>query len=183
STSLENSSLEEREHGVEQPQESLYQLYLAAIIESSDDAIIGKTLDGIITSWNPAAERLYGYTAQEIVGKPIATIVPNELRDDLAVIMQQLKAGKKIDHHETTRMRKDGTYINVSVTISPIKDASEKIIGASTIARDITGQKKAEEREQFLSEVSKVLASTLDYQTTLSHIARLVVPHLADWFT
>lgn len=113
-TSLEKIPQDEGAHGIDQ-------LYLAAIIESSDDAIIGKTLDGIVTSWNPAAERLYGYTAQEIVGKPIATIVPNELRDDLAVIMQQLKEGKKIDHHETIRMRKDGTHVNVSVTISPIK--------------------------------------------------------------
>jgi len=180
---LVNLAQEERGQKTDQVQENPYQLYLAAIIESSDDAILGKTLDGIITSWNPAAERLYGYTAQEIIGQSIATIVPEELRDDLASIMQRLKDGQKIDHYETTRVRKDGVRITVMITISPIKDASGKIIGASTTARDITAQRKAEKRVQFLNEVSKVLASSLDYQTTLSHIARLVVPQLADWFT
>jgi PAS domain S-box-containing protein len=180
---LENAPQGQGEQSTDQIQENPYQLYLAAIVESSDDAILGKTLDGIITSWNPAAERLYGYTAQEIIGQSIATIVPEELRDDLTSIMQRLKDGQKIDHYETTRVRKDGVRITVMVTISPIKDALGKIIGASTIGRDITAQRKAEKHAQFLNEVSKVLASSLDYQTTLSDLARLVVPQFADWFT
>src|SRR2546423_13403384 len=157
-TALKNSSQQERERGRDQSQEALHHLYLAAIIESADDAILGKTLDGTITSWNPAAERLYGYSAQEIIGKPIATIVPKELHGDLALIMQRLKRGETIDHYETIRVRKDGTRVSVSVTISPIKDALGKMIGASTIARDITAQKQAEERTQFLSQLSNVLA-------------------------
>src|SRR5262249_19623859 len=120
-------------------------LRLAAIVESSDDAIISKNLDGIIVSWNKAAERLYGYTAEEIVGKPLARLVPPDHPDELPAIMARLRRGERIEHFETVRVRKDGSRVDVSLTISPVKGADGKIIGASKIARDITARKQVEE--------------------------------------
>lgn len=116
---------------------------LASIVESSHDAIIGKTLDGIITSWNQGAERLYGYLAEEVVGRSIATFAPQEHSDELATIMERLRQGLSIDHFETERIAKDGKRVSVSLTISPIKDSLGRITGGSTIARDITERKKA----------------------------------------
>lgn len=115
----------------------------AAIVQSSDDAILGKTLDGVITSWNQGAEKMYGYTACEIIGKSIYKIVPAGRRDEIAEILEKLRGGETVEHLETLRVRKDGTLIDVSVTISPINDSSGRIIGASAIARDITGRKRA----------------------------------------
>jgi PAS domain S-box-containing protein len=121
--------------------------HLAAIVRSSDDAIIGKTLEGTITSWNLGAERLYGWTAAEAVGQPISIIVPDNRREELAVIMDRLRRGGRVRHHETVRVRKDGTPVDVSLTISLVRDASGRLIGASKIARDITERKRlAEER-------------------------------------
>lgn len=155
--------------------------YLAAIITHSQDAIFSKTLDGTITSWNPAAERMYGYKAEEIIGKSIVTIVPTELRKDLKGIFSKLRKGIPIEHYETIRMRKDGTRLFVSLSISPIKNIEEKIIGASVIARNISEQKQAAIDEQFMAEASTLLASSLDYNKTLQSIAKLAVPNLADW--
>jgi PAS domain S-box-containing protein len=118
--------------------------FLAALVESSDDAIIGKTLEGIVVSWNPAAERLYGYSAEEALGRPITLIVPAELEDEIAVILRQIDSGEKVDHYETVRERKDGTRIEVSLTISPIRDQAGRIVGASTIARDVSERRRAE---------------------------------------
>ncbi len=115
---------------------------LAAIVLSSSDAIIGKTLDGIVTSWNRSAERMYGYTTDEIVGQPITLLFPHDRQDEFSAIMERIKRGERLDHYETMRVRKDGTRLNVSVTVSPIKDASGEIIGASAIARDISEQKR-----------------------------------------
>ncbi len=115
---------------------------LAAIVLSSSDAIIGKTLDGIITSWNAAAEHMYGYTAEEIIGKSIMLLFPPDRQDEFAAIMEKIKKGKRLDHYETTRLKKDGSSLNVSVAVSPIKDGAGKIIGASAIARDISEQKR-----------------------------------------
>ena len=115
---------------------------LAAIVLSSSDAIIGKTLDGIVTSWNGSAERMYGYTTDEIVGQPITLLFPRDRQDEFSAIMERIKRGERLDHYETMRVRKDGTRLNVSVTVSPIKDASGEIIGASAIARDISEQKR-----------------------------------------
>ncbi len=157
-------------------------LQLAALVESSDDAIIGKTREGIITSWNRAAKRMYGYSAEEAVGRPITLIFPPDRQDEFTKIMEQILRGERVDHYETTRMRKDGTILPVSVTVSPIHNKDEQIIGASAIAQNITSRKRAEEQTHFLANVSKVLASTLDYQETLANIAHLVVPQLADWF-
>ena len=118
---------------------------LAAIVEFSDDAIIGKSLDGTILSWNAGAAKLYGYTAGEATGKPISFLVPPGEDDDTVNILERIRAGEIISHHETKRWTKDGRVIDVSLTISPIKDGEGKIRGASTIARDMTGRKKAEE--------------------------------------
>ena len=111
---------------------------LAAIVESCDDAIIGKTLEGVITSWNHGAEALYGYTEREMIGQPVARLVPADRPDELPDIMRQLRAGKHIRRFETLRRCKDGTLRAVSLTLSPIKDARGRIIGASTIARALT---------------------------------------------
>ncbi|HEY0544461.1 MAG TPA: PAS domain S-box protein [Pyrinomonadaceae bacterium] len=118
---------------------------LASIIETSDDAIISKDLRGVITSWNRAAEILYGYTAAEMVGQPVSIIIPSERQGEMAEILERIKRGERVDHFETVRMSKDGRRVEVSLTISPIKAASGKIIGASKIARNITERKRAEE--------------------------------------
>ena len=123
--------------------ESRYRL--AAIVESSDDAIVSKNLDGIITSWNRGAERIFGYTADEIVGKSVLTIIPPELHTEEPQILANLRAGRRIEHYDTERVTKDGRRIPVSLTISPIKDPSGKIIGASKIARDISERKRVQE--------------------------------------
>jgi PAS domain S-box-containing protein len=124
------------------------QAYLASIVESSDDAIISKTLQGIITSWNKGAERLFGYTASEILGQPITILIPPDHQDEEERILEQLKRGERVDHYETVRLRKDGTLFDVSLTISPIKNSNGQIIGASKIARDITERKRLEEALQ-----------------------------------
>jgi len=117
---------------------------LAAIVESSDDAIIGKTLEGIITSWNRAAERMYGYTVAEAVGQPITLLFPPNRQHEFVTIMERITRGERIDHYETTRVRKDGTLLRVSVTVSPIHDSAGQVIGASAIAHDITEQRRLE---------------------------------------
>jgi PAS domain S-box-containing protein len=120
-------------------------LGLAAIVESSYDAIIGKTLDGAITSWNAAAERMYGHSAAEIIGQPISLLAPAEAAAELREILAKLKQGEQIRDYETVRVQKDGTAIHVSLTVSPIRDAAQNIIGASTIARDISDRKALEQ--------------------------------------
>jgi PAS domain S-box-containing protein len=118
--------------------------YLAAIVESSDDAIIGHTLDGRIASWNRGAERLYGYTAREVVGQPLALLVPPDHPDEVPAILGRVRKGEYIEHFETVRLRKDGSPVAVSLTVSPVRNAAGQIIGASKIARDITDRKRAE---------------------------------------
>src|SRR5688572_28441669 len=108
-------------------------LRLAAIIKSSDDAIVSKTLDGIVTSWNPAAERMFGYLASEAIGKSITLIIPEDRLGEEAEVLRRLKLGQSIEHYETIRVRKDGTPIHISLTVSPIRDLSGAIIGASKI--------------------------------------------------
>lgn len=119
------------------------QAHFAAIVESSDDAIISKTLDSIVTSWNKAAERIFGYTAEEMIGVSITRIVPADRLDEEPKILERLKRGERIDHFETKRITKDGRLLDISLSISPVKNSKGVIIGASKIARDITAQKKA----------------------------------------
>jgi PAS domain S-box-containing protein len=127
------------------------QFYAAAIVESSDDAIISKTLQGAITSWNKGAERLFGYTAAEIVGEPINRLIPSDRQGEEVEILERLRRGERIEHFETVRVRKDGTAVDLSLTISPIKDSSGRIIGTSKVARDISERKRADmEREELL---------------------------------
>ncbi|MGH7303555.1 MAG: PAS domain S-box protein, partial [Candidatus Rokuibacteriota bacterium] len=118
--------------------------HTAAIVASSDDAIIGKTLDGVVTSWNEGAERLYGYAAGEATGRPISLIIPRELGHELPQILERLRRGQRIEHFETVRLAKSGRRIDVSVTVSPVRDARDRIVGASSIARDITQRKRIE---------------------------------------
>jgi PAS domain S-box-containing protein len=119
--------------------------YLAAIVQSTEDAIVSKTLDGIITSWNGGAERIFGYTAAEAVGRPIELIIPKELRNEEKKILQRLRAGERIEHFDTVRVAKDGRELQISLTISPIKDGSGRIVGASKVARDVTERKRSEQ--------------------------------------
>ncbi len=118
---------------------------LAAIVQGSDDAIVAKDLNGIITSWNGSAERIFGYTEQEVLGKPISLIIPPELQAEEVHILQRLRAGERIEHFETVRIAKGGRKVLVSLTISPVKDASGRVVGASKIARDITRLKQVEQ--------------------------------------
>jgi PAS domain S-box-containing protein len=117
---------------------------LAAIVDSSDDAIVSKSLDGIISSWNKGAERLFGYTAAEAIGQHISLIIPPDHRNEEATILERLRRGERIDHFETVRVRKDGTRLDISLTISPVKDSSGRVVGASKVARNITERKQIE---------------------------------------
>ena len=128
---------------------------MAFIVESSDDAIIGKTLDGIITSWNSGAEKMYGYSAKEVIGRPISILAPPDHPDEVPHLLEKIKNGDCVVRHETVRLRKNGTQIHVSLTISPIKDLSGRLIGASTIARDITKRKQVEDGLQSSQRYSK----------------------------
>ena len=119
--------------------------YLAAIVTSSEDAIISKDLRGIVTSWNRAAERLFGYTAEEMIGQPVSLLIPQDRHNEEPHILQRIGRGESIEHYETIRQRKDGTVFPISLTVSPLIDLHGKIVGASKIARDITEQKRAEE--------------------------------------
>lgn len=119
---------------------------LASIVQSSDDAIVSKNLDGVITSWNKGAERIFGYTAEEAIGQPITIVIPQDRQNEERTILTRIRRGERIDHFETVRQRKHGSLIAVSLTISPVKNAQGKIVGASKIARDITEQKRAQEQ-------------------------------------
>jgi PAS domain S-box-containing protein len=137
---------------------------LAAIVDSSSDAIVSKTLDGVITSWNTGAERLFGYSAQEAVGQHISFIVPLDRRDEEAAILERLRGGQRVEHFETVRVRRDGTTIDISLTISPVTDSTGKIVGASKIARDITQRKQVDRALRESEERFRVLADALDTQ-------------------
>ncbi|HEX8070934.1 MAG TPA: PAS domain S-box protein [Pyrinomonadaceae bacterium] len=142
----------------EQRRQALTRAQLAAIVASSDDAIFGKTLDGVITSWNAAAERMYGYTAAEAVGQSVALLIPPERPDELPGILARLRAGERLAHFETVRQRKDGTRLHVSLTISPLTDASGQVVGVSTIARDVTARRQADEELQLQARVLTSMA-------------------------
>lgn len=165
------------------------QAQMAAIVESSDDAIISKTLDGIIVSWNRSATRLYGYSAQEAIGAPITLIVPADKREEELRILERLRRGERIDHIETVRVDKAGRRLNVSLTVSPVRDASGRIVGASKVARDITARRQTDDailalKDQLalqladlrrLHDMSSRLCTTLELQPILEEILRTAV--------
>jgi PAS domain S-box-containing protein len=160
-------------------------LWLAAIVESSDDAIIGMDLDGMITSWNRAAERLYGYTAEEIVGRTTAVLIPPDHPNDFPMIVDRLRRGERIEHYETVRVAKDGRRVDVSLTFSPIRNAAGTIVGASKIVRDITDRKRTEaalrkqtERLRLLWEAAAVLLTADDPDAMLRGLLAQIGPHL-----
>jgi PAS domain S-box-containing protein len=146
---------------------------LAAIVDSSDDAIISKDLQGIIRSWNPAAERMFGYTAEEAVGKSIRIIIPADRQAEEDDVIARITRGEAVEHFETVRRRKNGAEIFISLTVSPIRDGDGVVIGASKIARDITERKRESQRAAFLADIGPLLVATLDYEATLRNIARL----------
>src|SRR5437016_9832616 len=125
---------------------------LAAIVDSSEDVIVSKTLNGVITSWNPAAERMFGWTAAEAIGQPITLIVPEERRAEEDEVIARIRRGERVGHFDTVRITRDRRLIDVSVTVSPVRDSAGGIVGASKIARDITEPRRIEEeRRQLLS--------------------------------
>jgi PAS domain S-box-containing protein len=123
---------------------------IAAIVEFSDDAVLTKDLDGIIKSWNPGAERLFGYTAEEAIGKPIMFLIPADRPDEEPTILARIRRGERVEHYETVRQRKDGSLVEISLTVSPVRNPEGKITGASKIARDITQRRRAEEQQRLI---------------------------------
>src|SRR5947209_3232399 len=116
--------------------------YLAAIVQSSNDAIKAKTLDGTLVFWNDACERMYGYTSAEAIGRNVSFVVPSERQDEVPEILARIAAGERVEHYETERVRKDGRRLDVSVSISPIRDEAGDVVGAATIARDVSDRKR-----------------------------------------
>lgn len=157
---------------------------LAAIVENSDDAIISKDLNGVITSWNRGAQRIFGYTADEIVGRSITVLIPPDRQEEEPQILARLRKGERIDHFETIRRRKDGTDVHISLTISPVKNVEGKIVGASKIARDITDRKRAELHQQVMYElasaVNRSVALPEIYEASLSAICHCQNTHRAS---
>ncbi|HLM00221.1 MAG TPA: PAS domain S-box protein [Pyrinomonadaceae bacterium] len=151
--------------------------WLKAIIASAEDAIISKTLQGIITSWNKSAERIFGYTAEEIVGKSILTLIPKHMQHEENLIIGKIKSGERVEHYETIRVRKDGSFVEISLTVSPIKAPDGKIIGASKIVRDITERKRVERKLKEQSEIletinrtGQMLSAELDQQKLVQSV-------------
>jgi PAS domain S-box-containing protein len=162
---------------------------LAAIVESSDDVIVSKTLDGVITSWNPAAERTFGWTPDEAVGRHIMLIVPEDRREEENGVLARIRRGERVDHFETVRRAKDGRLIDMSITVSPVKDAAGRIVGASKVARDITERRRLEEqralllaREQEARRRAEALNSAKDeLLATVSHELRTPLNAIFGW--
>lgn len=156
-------------------------LYWAAIIESSDDAIMSISVDGYLTSWNRGAQRLYGFTSREVIGKPVSILMPPKKKDDFPFIMKQLREGKRIEHYETQRMTKDGRLLDVSITVSPIHDTQGTIIGASKIARDITERAENERRrDEFVSTTSHELKTPITSQKVFGELLEQMIDKNGD---
>jgi PAS domain S-box-containing protein len=156
--------------------------YLAAIVESSDDAIVTKGLDGIITTWNASAERLFGYSAPEAIGKSITMIIPLDRLDEEPQIIERIRRGDRVDHFETQRVRKDGKLLDISLTISPVKDRAGRIVGASKVARDITDRKRAEQQlRQAKQEADEANIAKDMFLATLSHEMRTPLSAITGW--
>jgi PAS domain S-box-containing protein len=154
-------------------QVALESALLAAIVQSSDDAIVSKDLNGVVTSWNQAAERIFGYTAEEMIGQPIVILIPPDRPNEEPRILERIRRGERVDHYETIRRRKDGTLINVSVTISPIRNQRGEVVGASKVARDITGQKRMEaELRRFADDLAEQHRQKDEFLAMLAHELR-----------
>ncbi|HEX3870501.1 MAG TPA: PAS domain S-box protein, partial [Pirellulales bacterium] len=170
-----------RDHLAEAEQNVKVQALLAAIVESSDDAIISKTLEGRILTWNEGAERLFGYTADEIIGKPVMLLIPPERQDEEPALLERLSRGERIEHFETVRITKDGRRLDISLSVSPIRDAQGKVFGASKVAHDITQRKQVEEtlreadrrKDEFLAILAHELRNPLAPIRNSLHILRL----------
>lgn len=183
-----NEELAESERRLQELVDALRQAHersakLAAIVESSDDAIIGKDLEGTITAWNRGAEQIFGYTEREIIGRSILTLIPDELQHEEPGILARLRSGEKIDHYETLRRTADGRLIDVSLTISPIRDPEGKVIGVSKIARDISEQKRDEQRKNdFIGMASHELKTPLTSLIALVQVLQLKLKETPDQF-
>jgi PAS domain S-box-containing protein len=164
---------------------------LAAIVESSDDAIIGKTLEGIVTSWNGGAQRIFGYTMQEMIGQPIFRLAPPDRPDEMRAVLEQIRRGKRVEHFETERIRKDGERIHVSLTVSPIMDSTGRIVGASKVARDVSDRKRSEQERELLLENAERARAEAEaasrakdaFLATVSHELRTPLSPILAWST
>ena len=163
--------------------------FLQAVVDWSDDAIITKNLDGTITSWNAAAERIFGWRAEEAIGRHITLIIPSDRRAEEDAVLARIRRGERVDHFETVRITRDGQLRDISLTISPVKDAEDRIVGASKIGRDMTGQRQLEtERERLLARErearahAEALNRTKDeFLATLSHELRTPLNAIFGW--
>ncbi len=140
------------------------QARLSAIVESSDDAILSKNLDGVIQTWNKSAERVFGYTAAEAIGRPVLMLIPEDRHDEEPKIIARIRSGERVDHFETIRRRKDGSLIDISLTISPVKNTRGEIIGASKVARDISDRRRAEEERRKAEETKDLLLHEIKHR-------------------
>jgi PAS domain S-box-containing protein len=160
--------------------------HLAAIINSSDDAIVSKDLNGIVMSWNPAAERMFGWTSSEMVGQSILKIIPKDRYSEEDAVLSRIRRGLGVDHFETVRQRKDGSMVDISLTVSPVRDDDGTIIGASKVARDITVRKRLAEAEHqqlvrertFQAEANRIKD---EFLATLSHELRTPLNEIFWW--
>jgi PAS domain S-box-containing protein len=157
-----------------------FRQHLAEVVRGTQDAVLSKDLDGIVTTWNPAAARLYGYTPEEAIGRHISFLVPGDHKDEEKVILDRVKRGERLDTYETERIRKDGTRISVSLTVSPIRSPMRGLIGASVVARDITAEVRRRRAQEFLVAASRLLDSSLDPTETARTIVSTAVPELAE---
>jgi PAS domain S-box-containing protein len=157
-----------------------FRQHLAEVVRGTQDAVLSKDLDGIVTTWNPAAVRLYGYTAEEAIGRHISFIVPPDHKDEEKVILDRVKRGERLETYETERVRADGTRIAVSLTVSPIRSPMRGLIGASVVARDITAEVRRRRAQEFLVAASRLLDTSLDPIETARTIVSTAVPELAE---
>jgi PAS domain S-box-containing protein len=157
-----------------------FRQHLAEVVRGTQDAVLSKDLDGLVTTWNPAAARLYGYTAEEAIGRHVSFIVPPDHKDEEKVILDRVKRGERLDTYETERVRSDGARISVSLTVSPIRSPLRGLIGASVVARDITGEVRRRRAQEFLVAASRLLDTSLDPEETARTIVSTAVPELAE---